>query len=102
MKLLEEQNITLTLTPDAREKIALRGYNQQYGARPIIGIIRKELRHPISKMMIAGDVKSGDNIVVEADKDGQAVFVVNGKRLGNPEEKAAESAEKKAPKKEKK
>jgi ATP-dependent Clp protease ATP-binding subunit ClpA len=99
---LEEQNITLTLTPDAREKIALRGYNQQYGARPIIGIIRKELRHPISKMMIAGDVKAGDNIVVEADKDGQAVFVVNGKRLGNPEAKAAESAEKKVPKKEKK
>ena len=60
------------------------------------------MRHPISKMMIAGDVKSGDNIVVEADKDGQAVFVVNGKRLGNPEEKAAESVEKKAPKKEKK
>ena len=102
LKLLEEQNITLTLTPDAREKIALRGYNQQYGARPIIGIIRKELRHPISKMMIAGDVKAGDNIVVEADKDGQAVFVVNGKRLGNPEAKAAESAEKKVPKKEKK
>ena len=53
-------------------------------------------------MMIAGDVKAGDNIVVEADKDGQAVFVVNGKRLGNPEAKAAESAEKKVPKKEKK
>ena len=88
LKLLEEQNITLTLTPEAREKIALRGYNQQYGARPIIGIIRKELRHPISKMMIAGEVKAGDKIVVEADKDGQAVFVVNGKRLGNPDEKA--------------
>ena len=102
LKLLEEQNITLTLTPEAREKIALRGYNQQYGARPIIGIIRKELRHPISKMMIAGDVKAGDTIVVEADKDGQAVFVVNGKRLGNPEEKTAEPEEKKAPKKEKK
>jgi ribosomal 50S subunit-recycling heat shock protein len=53
-------------------------------------------------MMIAGDVKAGDNIVVEADKDGQAVFVVNGKRLGNPEEKTAEPEEKKAPKKEKK
>jgi ATP-dependent Clp protease ATP-binding subunit ClpA len=102
LKLLEEQNIELTLDPKAREAIALRGYNQQYGARPVIGIIRKELRHPISKMMIAGDVKAGDNIVVEADKDGQAVFVVNGKRFGNPEEKAAEPEEKKAPKKEKK
>lgn len=79
LKLLEEQNITLTLTPEARQAIALRGYNQQYGARPVLGVIRKELRHPISKMMIAGKVKSGDNIEVQLDKESQAVFVINGK-----------------------
>ena len=79
LKLLEEQNISLTLTPEARQTIALRGYNQQYGARPVLGIIRKELRHPISKMMIAGSVKPGDSIEVQVDKDGNAVFVVNGK-----------------------
>ena len=96
LKLLEEQNIELTLTPEAREKIALRGYNQQYGARPVLGIIRKELRHPISKMMIAGKVKPGDKILVEADKDGQAVFVINGKK-DEPQaaEKKAEITEKK-------
>jgi ATP-dependent Clp protease ATP-binding subunit ClpA len=70
LKLLGEQNITLELTPEARETIALRGYNQQYGARPVLGIIRKELRHPISKMMIAGKVKAGDHIIVGLDKDG--------------------------------
>ena len=74
LKLLEEQNITLELDPKARETIALRGYNQQYGARPVIGIIRKELRHPISKLMIAGKVKPGDHIVVGLDKDGNAKF----------------------------
>ena len=79
LKLLEEQNITLTLTPEARQAIALRGYNQQYGARPVLGVIRKELRHPISKMMIAGKVKPGDNIEVQLDKESQAVFVINGK-----------------------
>ena len=101
LKLLEEQNIELTLTPEAREKIALRGYNQQYGARPVLGIIRKELRHPISKMMIAGRVKTGDKILVEADKDGQAVFVVNGEKMEAPTKKADEPAEpeKKAAKK---
>ena len=93
LKLLEEQNIELTLTPEAREKIALRGYNQQYGARPVLGIIRKELRHPISKMMIAGRVKTGDKILVEADKDGQAVFVVNGEKMEAPTKKADEPAE---------
>ena len=92
LKLLEEQNITLTLTPEARQAIALRGYNQQYGARPVLGVIRKELRHPISKMMIAGKVKPGDNIEVQLDKESQAVFVINGK---------AESVSEK-PKKEKK
>ena len=93
LKLLEEQNIELTLAPEARQAIALRGYNQQYGARPVLGIIRKELRHPISKMMIAGKVKPGDKILVEVDKDGQAVFVINGKK--EQEQKEKEKKEKK-------
>ena len=80
LKLLAEQDITLELTPEARETIALRGYNQQYGARPVIGVIRKELRHPISKMMIAGQVKAGDHITVGVDKDGKATFDVTQKK----------------------
>ncbi|MBQ8988381.1 MAG: ATP-dependent Clp protease ATP-binding subunit [Prevotella sp.] len=76
LKLLEEQNITLTLTPEARQTIALRGYNQQYGARPVLGIIRKELRHPISKMMIAGKIKSGDHIEVQVDEAGNPKFEI--------------------------
>ncbi|MCR5453573.1 MAG: ATP-dependent Clp protease ATP-binding subunit [Bacteroidales bacterium] len=78
LKLLGEQNITLTLTPDARQTIALRGYNQQYGARPILGIIRKELRHPISKMLISGQVKPGDSIEVQVDENGNPKFVISG------------------------
>ena len=76
LKLLAEQDITMELTPEARETIALRGYNQQYGARPILGIIRKELRHPISKMLIAGKIKQGDHIVVSVDEEGNPVIEV--------------------------
>ena len=76
LKLLAEQNIELTLTPEAREAIALRGYNQQYGARPVLGIIRKELRHPISKMLIAGKIKPGDKVEVSLDKDGNPLIQV--------------------------
>ena len=81
LKLLAEQNITLTLTPEARKAIAMRGFNQQYGARPVLGIIRKELRHPISKLLIAGKVKPGDAIEVGADENGIPVFSVGGKVL---------------------
>ena len=76
LKLLKEQDITLELTPEARETIALRGYNQQYGARPVLGIIRKELRHPISKMMIAGKVKAGDHIKVVIAEGGKVDFEI--------------------------
>jgi ATP-dependent Clp protease ATP-binding subunit ClpA len=76
LKLLAEQEITLELTPEARQAIALRGYNQQYGARPVLGIIRKELRHPISKMLIAGKIKSGDHIVVSVDAEGNPIIEV--------------------------
>ena len=81
LKLLAEQNITLTLTPEARHTIALRGFNQQYGARPVLGIIRKDLRHPISKLLIAGKIKPGDALEVQVGEDGQLVFSANGKTL---------------------
>ena len=74
LKLLDEQNITLELTDEARKAIAMRGFNQQYGARPILGIIRKELRHPISKMIISGKIKSGDHVKVSVDKEGNVKF----------------------------
>ncbi len=75
LKQLEEQNISLEITPEAKHQIAMRGFNPQYGARPIIGIIRKEIRHPLSKMIIAGEVKPGDTIVISL-KDDQPEFSV--------------------------
>ena len=76
LKLLEEQNIKLVLDEDARKAIALKGFNQQYGARPILGIIRKELRHPLSKKIIAGEIKNGDTVFVKLDNEGNTIFEI--------------------------
>lgn len=75
LKQLEEQNITLEITPDAKHQIAMRGFNPQYGARPILGIIRKEIRHPLSKLIISGEVKGGDTVVLGL-ADGMPEFKV--------------------------
>ena len=69
LKLLEEQNIKLIMTDEVKKEIAMKGYNQQYGARPLIGIIRKELRHPLSKLIISGKVQSGDTVQVSIIND---------------------------------
>ena len=69
LKLLAEQNIKLEMTDEVKKQIAAKGYNQQYGARPLIGIIRKELRHPLSKLIIGGKVKEGDTVEVNIIDD---------------------------------
>ena len=75
LKLLEEQEIKLEISPEVKRQIAMMGYNPQYGARPVIGIIRKELRHPLSKLIISGKIKSGDTVEVQM-KEGVPEFVV--------------------------
>ena len=79
VKLLAEQNIKLEVDKDTLEKIAMKGFDPQFGARPIIGNIRKDLRQPLSKMIISGKVVSGDTIVVTSSDDGTPQFQVKGK-----------------------
>ena len=67
-KLLAEQNITLRLDDEAKKAFAMMGFDPQYGARQIIGNIRKYIRQPLSKLIISGKVKSGD--IVEGKADG--------------------------------
>lgn len=55
----------------------MMGFSPEFGARPIIGIIRKELRRPLSKLIIAGKVKSGDEVEVVKEETG-IKFKVNG------------------------
>lgn len=74
LKLLEEQDIKLNITQETKRDIAMMGFNPQYGARPVIGIIRKELRHPLSKLIISGKIKSGDTVEVRM-KEGKPEFI---------------------------
>ena len=75
LKLLAEQEIQLEMTDEVKANIAMRGFDPQYGARQIIGNIRKELRYPLSKLIISGQVKGGDTVVVSLS-DGEVSFQV--------------------------
>jgi len=66
-KLLAEQGLTLELDEEAKQSFAMRGFDPQYGARQIIGNIRKYIRQPLSKMIISGEAKYGDIIVGKSD-----------------------------------
>ena len=65
LKMLREQNISLTIDDSARKYVTKVGFNANYGARPILGIIRKEIRRPLSKLIISGDINSGDSVTMK-------------------------------------
>lgn len=77
LKTLAEQHITLNISEDARHHIAMRGFNAQYGARPILGIIRKDIRRPLSKMIISGELKAGDRISLRLDENKELIWEIN-------------------------
>lgn len=69
LKTLNEQNIKLVIDESARKYVTKVGFNAHYGARPILGIIRKEIRRPLSKLIIAGDVAPGDTVTMKYDEE---------------------------------
>lgn len=69
VKSLDSQQISLKIDSSAREYVTKVGFNTHYGARPVLGIIRKEIRRPLSKMIIAGDVEPGDTVVMKHDSE---------------------------------
>ena len=66
---LEEQDIRLVLTPEARERIADEGYDPAYGARPLKRVIQKRVQDPLAMEMLTGEVKPGDDVEVAVDGD---------------------------------
>jgi ATP-dependent Clp protease ATP-binding subunit ClpB len=64
VKQLEQQGITLVVTPEAAEHLAHLGFTPRYGVRPLKGAIRTWLRKPLSRMIINEEIKKGN--IVEA------------------------------------
>ena len=68
-KLLKEQEIELEVTPEAKELLALRGFNPVYGARPLKRVIRQLVENPLSKLLLSQNFLRGDKIKVDVKDD---------------------------------
>ena len=73
LKTLKEQNIKFEIHESARKYVTKVGFNAHYGARPILGIIRKEIRRPLSKLIISGDIAPGDKVIMMYDDKNNAI-----------------------------
>jgi ATP-dependent Clp protease ATP-binding subunit ClpB len=65
-KMLSKQNITLDATNEAIEYISERGYDPQYGARPVKRVIQKEVLNSLSKEILSGKVTTDSIILLDS------------------------------------
>ncbi|WP_149274993.1 ATP-dependent Clp protease ATP-binding subunit [Pareuzebyella sediminis] len=66
---LDKQGISLDIDAAALAMLAKKGFSPQYGARPIRGVIRGDLRSPLSKMIISGKIEKGTRIKLTLGKE---------------------------------
>ena len=64
---LAERHIQLELTDAARENLVLTGYDPHYGARPLKRAIQKKIETPLGRLLLSGEVRDGQTVVVDAD-----------------------------------
>ena len=72
-KMIAKQGITFDATQEAKTLLADKGYNPEYGARPVKRVIQKEVLNLLSKEILAGKVNTNSIILLD-EFDGQLVF----------------------------
>lgn len=72
-KMLAHQQITLDATPEAIDYLAEKGFDAQYGARPVKRVIQREVLNELSKDILAGKITT-ESIILLDSFDGKLVF----------------------------
>ena len=62
---LIDRDIQLQLHEDAREWLADKGYDPQYGARPLKRVMQNELQNKLAEALLAGEIGDGAKVVIE-------------------------------------
>lgn len=73
-KVLEEKDISLDVSENAKEWLAEIGYDIVYGARPLKRAIQRYVLNPLAEELLKGSIKEGDTVRVDVNDDGKIVF----------------------------
>jgi ATP-dependent Clp protease ATP-binding subunit ClpB len=72
---LAGRRLTLTVTPAAKEWLALTGFDPVYGARPLRRLIQSAVGDQLARALLAGEIIDGDEVRVDVDGDRDALTV---------------------------
>ncbi len=69
-KTLSDKSIGLKITPAMRSFVIDRGYDVEYGARPLRRVIERHIENNVAEAILSGRIKEGDVALVDVDADG--------------------------------
>jgi ATP-dependent Clp protease ATP-binding subunit ClpB len=78
---LAGRRLTLTVTPAAKEWLALTGFDPVYGARPLRRLIQSAIGDQLARALLSGDISDGDEVLVDLDPARDALSVKRAGRL---------------------
>jgi ATP-dependent Clp protease ATP-binding subunit ClpB len=72
---LADRRITLEMSDEAKSHLVKVGYEPSFGARPLKRAIQREVETPLGRKILAGEVRDGDHVRVDFDRDkGELTF----------------------------
>jgi ATP-dependent Clp protease ATP-binding subunit ClpB len=79
---LSARRLALTVTPAAKEWLALTGFDPVYGARPLRRLVQSAIGDKLARALLSGEITDGDEILVDLDESADSLSVRPGSRRG--------------------
>jgi ATP-dependent Clp protease ATP-binding subunit ClpC len=87
---VKDLGYSVELTEKAKDFLSEKGYDPQYGARPLNRAIQKFLEDPVAEEILKGEVGEGDIIVADYEKDKEELTIKHKKKRSGKEKKEKE------------
>lgn len=72
-EMLKDKEVDISITDEAIDILVDKGFNQKMGARPLQRVIDKEIKRPLSKLLLFGSLKTGGKVKINV-KDGNFIL----------------------------
>lgn len=71
---IKDKGVVVSLTPQARSWLAQKGYDPDFGARPLARVMEQELKDLLAEKILLGEINKGDKVIADLDKDKQKII----------------------------
>ena len=89
---IKDKNIKVKITDEAIDLLIEKGFDSKMGARPLQRVIDKEIKRPLAKLMLFGDLKQGGSLIIDTNQN-DIVLLVKAKVEKKTENETAQVAE---------